>query len=259
MGAPHFICIGAQKAGTTWLHAMLKMHPDISLPSEKELHYWNRSRHRRAERLPDYLAKFQDTKPGGDITPAYALVPVGVIREIRRLNPGVRIIYIIRNPIDRAWSMARSGLKSSNRRFTRDLVSTLQGRPPGSKKWFIAHFHSAASKARGRYALTIQRWTSVFPEDQLLLLRYEDITRDPEGLLRRCCLHIGVDPRPLSTRPDAQLRPRVNASPEVAMDREFFDELLGIYREEIETLQGRLGWNLREWLTPPPETQRDAR
>jgi hypothetical protein len=253
------MCIGAQKAGTTWLHAMLGMHPDIFLPPEKELHYWNRSRALRAKQLASYLGKFPDTKLGGDITPAYALLPVSVIREIRRLNPGLRIIYIIRNPIDRAWSMARAALKSHRRRFSRDLISTLQGRPPGSKKWFITHFHSAASTSRGRYAQTIERWTSVFPDDQFLLLRYEDMTNDPDGFLHRCCLHIGVKPDPLNALANAHRGPRVNASPEIAMDRKLFDELLGIYRMEIATLESRLGWDLREWLTPPPAKQKGAR
>lgn len=256
---PHFMCIGAQKAGTTWLHAMLGTHPDIFLPPEKELHYWNRSRQRREEGLADYLGKFPATKLGGDITPAYALLPVGVIREIRRLNPGLRIIYIVRNPIDRAWSMARAALKRHRRRFSRDLISTLRGRPPGSKKWFMAHFRSPSSTARGRYAQTIERWTSVFPEDQLLLLRYEDMTNDPDSFLHRCCMHIGVDPLTLIAQPNAQLQPRVNASPDIVMDRDLFDELLGIYRQEIETLEILLAWDLRGWLTPPRAKTQPAR
>src|SRR5271155_4863005 len=96
--------IGAQKAGTTWLYETLKRHPEIGFPAGKEVHFWNA---RGVQTIESYISQFADDSVyNGEITPAYAIVPPPVIREVYEVIPHVRLMYFIRNPKTRAWSSA---------------------------------------------------------------------------------------------------------------------------------------------------------
>ena len=148
---PDFLCIGAQKAGTTWLHDNLVRHPTIWLPPVKEIHYFDRphvtihgrlfgraSRLRRARAHLHrtsmafaqgrasagelrwavrycfgprsdawYAALFdQPGKVTGEICPGYARLAKPVIQRIAGLMPEGKIIFLLRHPIERAWSAA---------------------------------------------------------------------------------------------------------------------------------------------------------
>src|SRR5690606_11946368 len=68
---PDFICIGAQKSGTTWLYENLKLHPDIFMPDKKELHYFNLNYHTSLAYYNSYFEK-DSNRIKGEITPAYS-------------------------------------------------------------------------------------------------------------------------------------------------------------------------------------------
>jgi len=230
-----FLGIGAQKAGTTWLYEMLCQHPEITFPAGKEIHYWN-VRY-RTESLNWYCDLFAG-QPGtrqGEITPAYALLPRAHIRQIHELNPALRLIFIIRNPLERAWSAALMALERAE--MTIDEASD---------QWFIDHFHSAGSLNRGDYQSSIETWRSVFPADQLLILRYEQIKNEPLQLLQQCCRHLGVDP---SRKWAAEaLQRRVFAGHGQPLRPSLLPILKNLYHDKIERLADYLGEDLQEWL-----------
>ena len=177
-----FLGIGAQKAGTTYLYEILKKSPKVLFPAGKEIHFWNTQ---NRVSMNEYRSFFSDDRPDckkGEITPAYALLPVNIIRDIQREYPALRLIYIMRNPIERAWSSALMAL-------TRAEMAPEEA----SDQWFIDHFRSKGSLGRGDYEACITSWTSVFPVEQLLLLRFDQLKSDPQRLLERCFLHIGVE------------------------------------------------------------------
>jgi hypothetical protein len=176
-----FLGIGAQKAGTTWLYANLRKHPAIAFPAGKEVHFWDAN---YALGIDWYRNLFphQENRRQGEITPAYAILPIALIQEIYRFNPLLKLIYIVRNPRDRAWSSALMALKRAEMTFEE-----------ASDQWFIDHFNSQGSRMRGNYRQCIANWTSVFPAAQLLILNYDDISRRPHALLQQCCAHLGVN------------------------------------------------------------------
>lgn len=155
---PTFLfCVGATKAGTSWLYRYLARHPECHLRSIKELHYFDmlesgnfdRHRQREAARLADLRAEAAAGKPMpalrarmlrdteawcsvierdgedldayrayltegrgerpvvGDITPAYALLPVARLSAMARMASDVRFVYLMRDPVARLWSQAR--------------------------------------------------------------------------------------------------------------------------------------------------------
>ena len=133
---PDFLIIGAEKAGTTWLHDVLRAHPDLFLPDTKELHFFNRfdSNGREIDTyarrgLDWYQRHFEAAergKPAGEATPLYLCDPAAP-RRIRRTLPEARFIVLLRDPVSRTWV----ALPHGPRQGPRHGGSGHPDRPPG--------------------------------------------------------------------------------------------------------------------------------
>ena len=232
----HFLGIGAQKSGTSWLYEVLRRHPEVRFPGVKEVHFWDQQRHLGLDWYRGLFAG-NDPRRAGEITPAYAILPAAVIAEVHAAFPAARLIYLIRNPIQRAWSSAKMAVGRAEMRIDE-----------ASDRWFCDHFRSAGSLARGDYETCLRAWLAHYPASQLLVLRYEAIASDPEGVAAACCDHLGVA---RFAEPPAELRQRVfGGAPEPLRDS-LWPELHSIYGARIESLARFLGIDLREWLDPP--------
>eukprot|EP00978_Attheya_sp_CCMP212_P007518 scaffold17420_cov39-Attheya_sp.AAC.1 len=213
-----FLCIGAQKAGTTWLHEMLRQNPRLSLPDQKELHFWDWNRRKG---LGWYSKQFTSTKEHktclkskqqihhpplyGEITPCYAVLPDQDIQEIRALFPKVRIIFLARNLIDRAWSALLMELRNANRgvqrgNFTieddideRQQVKLDQESNPEehSDDYFMAQLTNETHTCRSDYASGLRRWLDHFPKEQLLIVDYREVSKNPRETVEQIMTHIG--------------------------------------------------------------------
>lgn len=233
----NFIGIGAQKCGTTWLQRTLARHPDIAFPGGKEVHFWDQH---YARGLDWYRHLFADNgKLNGDITPAYGFLPLQKIQEARALTPDARLIYLIRNPLERAWSSARMALARAE--MTHDEASD---------QWFIDHFRSRGSLARGDYETCIKNWRSVFPPEQLLVLRFEDIEANPVETANRCLDHIQAAGHRFTQHDQQVLRERQFAGDGIPLRSSLIAPLLNIYADRINSLSDYLQWDLRSWLRP---------
>jgi hypothetical protein len=233
-----FLGIGAQKAGTTWLYENLARHPGIAFPGGKEMHFWDAQRHLGLDWYRSVFAS--EARCAGEITPAYALLPDAVVAEIRRAFPDVRLIFLMRNPLDRAWSSALMAM----RRAELDYAEV-------SPQWFHEHFRSRGSLARGDYLRSIEVWHRHFGEDRLLTLLFEDIVRKPREALERCIRHLGVDPAPLAAVPDEVLRQPVHAGPGIPMPGSMRAFLLDLYADRLAALEARFGRAVSQWRQEP--------
>ena len=132
LALPDFLGIGAQKAGSTWLHEMLRLHPDLFLPEPKEVHYFDRRFHRT---LGYYARRFKPAgqRVKGEITPDYSNLSPETIRFIRQVMPDLRLVYLIRNPVERAWSQAQREVLRARKRQIHEV-------DPAE---FYAHFNSS--------------------------------------------------------------------------------------------------------------------
>jgi hypothetical protein len=232
---PDFLGIGAQKAGTTWLHENLQCHPDLYLPADKELHFFDVRYHKS---LSYYTAFFEAGrgKVKGEITPRYGTLPINRIRYIRAIAPNLRLILLIRNPIDRAWSQAVIDLVTRTKRKLKD-VPELE---------FYNHFRSDGSMHRGDYRRIVGNWLRVFPRDQVYIGFFEDIARRPQQLLTEVFTHIGVaPPTDWSTYPCTQV---IHKGQELTVPPRYRQFLRNLYAPEIEILRGWLGGPTAEWL-----------
>lgn len=175
----NFIGIGAQKAASTWLFSILSEHPKIKFPGGKEVHFWDQN---NFDRLDWYQSIFSnDSWINGEITPAYSHINIEAINKIYSTYPDLKIIYILRNPIDRAWSSAKMALSRAELMIHE-----------ASDQWFIDHFKSSGSIARSAYEQNIKSWLNFFSKEQILLLRYENVYQNPVALLNHVLNHLGL-------------------------------------------------------------------
>lgn len=232
-----FLGIGAQKAGTTWLYEQLKHHPQLAFPLRKEAHFWNRPHD--AAMVARYLSHFTSVNAvAGEITPAYGILPIETIREIHHHAPQLRLIYLIRNPIERAWSSALMALQRAE--MTLDEASDA---------WFIDHFHSAGSRKRGDYQTCLQTWCEIFNDAQILILRFERIATEPEALLNHCFQHLGVTRLEPEQLRKIGCHERIFAGSGHALRSSLKPVLRILYQDQVEKLARYLDMDLSAWLS----------
>ncbi|MEJ2008462.1 MAG: sulfotransferase domain-containing protein [Acidobacteriota bacterium] len=177
---PDFLGIGIDKAGTTWLYEVLDKHPEVFVSHQKELNYFDRDIATKSLGL--YSDNFKDgaNKVKGEITPGYAYIPLDRIRFIHVIMPNVRLILLMRNPIEQQWSFA-----------FHQLVH-IAGADITDESKFLDFFRKNAFYKSGGYTGIITKWLSVFPAEQLYVGFYYDINDQPKKLLCQVFNHIGV-------------------------------------------------------------------
>lgn len=240
-----FLVIGAQKAGTTWLYQKLERHHQkIVFPGGKEIHFWDLFRARGTDWYLDLFSK-SDGKLHGEITPAYAVLPPETIAECHSLFPDLRLIYTLRNPKERAWSAA----KMDAMRAGMQVIDV-------PDDWFLSHFRSKDSQARGDYETCIRNWLRFYKKEQLLILRFEEILEDPTSYLRKCFNHLGVEtiyaPEDLGTAAldsshEVDLRKKIREGSPEAIPLSLRIALRELYDMKIRSLSEYIGQDLRDW------------
>ncbi|MEW6602780.1 MAG: sulfotransferase domain-containing protein [Nitrospirota bacterium] len=182
LSLPDFLGIGIDKAGTTWLYENLDKHKDIFVSRQKELNYFDVNIATRS--LMSYSDNFKDgaNKVKGEITPGYAYIPVSCIRFIRDIIPRVRLIFLIRNPVEQQWSFAVHQLARKYGTAVSDV--------PEYK--FFELFKKNSFYRIGGYMGILNRWLSQFSTEQLYIGFYDDIRKQPRRLLTEVFNHIGV-------------------------------------------------------------------
>jgi hypothetical protein len=184
MPVPSFVVAGTQKAATTWLYECMNEHPNVYVPTTKELHFFCEQRlcdkSRSGLGMDWYLNQFNCEQPyqaTGEFSIDYMYYP-DIASKLQTINPSMKVIFILRDPVDRAYSAYWM-----RRRNRRDC-------PP-----FSHYVHEDSEYvSRGFYCRQIERYRAFFPDDQLKILVYEDIAKDPYAFLSNVFRFIGVDP-----------------------------------------------------------------
>lgn len=232
----HFLGIGAQKAGTTWLHSMLSQHPQLYLPEAKELHYWDKQYPQApVQAYLDFFHRVDCLE--GEITPSYAALPLSTIHVIHQHLPDLKLIYSLRNPIERAWSAACMFLSKAQMELDE-----------ASDQWFLDHFYSKNSLARGNYETAIRHWTAVYPKENLLLLDYDLIKSDPKLVLSLCCQHLGIPEFTLEQLENMLIASKIFAGQGYSLRPQLKQALLHLYTPQIYSLSQYLNRDLSHWI-----------
>lgn len=185
-----FCIIGAQKSGTTSLARYLEAHPAVYLAPVKEVHFFDRHYERGLDWYEQQFARAPEGARVGEATPMYLFEPAAAAR-LADAAPAARLIAILRNPVDRAYSHywhtrarghepleLRDAIAAEPERLTSDDVE-VRGR--------------YAYVGKGRYFEQLERYAEHFPREQLHVALFDDLVSAPDALFAGVCAHLGVD------------------------------------------------------------------
>jgi Sulfotransferase family len=204
---PNFFIVGAAKSGTTALYRYLRQHPDVYLPDVKEPRFFSydpddRTRYAgpRAHELIDSVVKDQAAYEAlyeaangeraiGDVSPAYLPSPIAADR-IRAAVPDARVVAVLRDPVERAYSHFLDNVGSGwepETDFERVLdLREQRRRERWWRKWDYVD--------NGFYAAQLERYFEAFERDRIRIYLYEDLRADPLDLVTEVLRFVGVDP-----------------------------------------------------------------
>lgn len=191
---PDFVIIGAQRGGTTSLYYYLTEHPDVSRALRKEVHFFDRHYDKG---MDWYLAHFPtrvQPSAAGEASPNYLIHPE-VPRRVHAAIPDAKFIALLRNPADRAYShyqmKVRRGAEtlSFEEAIAQERERLRRSPDPVSSTW-----RDYSYLTRGLYADQIERWWNVFPREQLLIVKSEDLYAEPERILHQTLAFLGLHP-----------------------------------------------------------------
>jgi hypothetical protein len=298
---PNFLVIGAAKCGTTALYEYLGQHPDVFLSPNKEPQFFafegeklcfqgpgvtiNETAVTSLEAYRKLFAGARAERAVGEASALYLYVPKAPER-IRRHVPEARLLAILRDPIDRAYSSFMH-LRREGREPLPDFRAALEAEPERiAANWgFLWRYLDM-----GRYHAQLQRFTERFPRERLRVLLYDDFRDAPDAALRSVFGFLEVDD---SFRPDTSLRHNVSGIPksrrlyellsgrgilggalaavvpasllarvrargmgrllrQEPLAAELRAELVARVREDVLRLQDLIGRDLSHWLEPSP-------
>ena len=177
---PNLVVIGARKAGTTSLYHYLRRHPDIWMSREKELDFFVAERNWRRGRA--WYERFfeADCAVRGEASPAYASLPrhPGVAERMAAMVPEARIVYLVRDPVERLLSHYAMDVAIGRERRALDDV---------------ARDEAGAFVAEGRYWMQLEPYLERFPAERILVLDAEELLRRRARTLRRLFAFLGVE------------------------------------------------------------------
>jgi hypothetical protein len=276
---PDFLGIGAQKAGTTWLYRNLQTHPDVWLPREKELHYFDE----KVDGTQSLRTKLAGEDQRDDRWRRQLRRQIRTYRTRRSLSDVRWDLHYFFGPVSDRWyaslfdqgqgkvtgeiTPSYSTLGSERVAHVRRLMPKVKvlffTRNPIERAWSHAamavehaerrggevegdlseHFRSESSRLRTDYMRTIDVWSSHFPPEQLFVGFLEDVRFSPRELLARICAFLGVEPQ--ERWPYAESR--IHGGSADAIPVRLAAELAELHAPLLEALAERFGGHADWW------------
>ena len=261
---PDFLCIGAHKAGSTWLYQQLDSHPDFWMPPVKELHYLDQlSRVQRAagprcrdERDRRFLERLQSlsAEPGidlenygrlfepkasllsGDISPNYSTLGNKVIRQVVGYFPNLKVMFLARDPVERVWS--HLSMEVHYRQIEPFDVTNIDevNRNLLRRGMLLRSYPSAV----------VARWKRYVHPAQFRVYFFDDLQSNPAELRRSILYFLGADP----DKPGSRLTADYNSwtkMEKLPLTDKVRSHLAKFFKKELKTCAARLGGPAREW------------
>jgi hypothetical protein len=205
---PKFIIIGAQKAGTTSLYHLLCQHPRVKPARKKELHYFDTNYHRGQrwyEAMFPFAVPFLNHRFGGlkkitgEASPYYMFHPRAISRLARTL-PDAKLIVLLRNPVERAYSHYHHETKNKNEILSfeealakeKDRVRSEAEKLLQDRQYRSLKHRRFSYLSRGIYADQLEVVFRFFARKQVLILKSRDYLTNPEQVLRQACSFLGI-------------------------------------------------------------------
>jgi hypothetical protein len=191
-----FVVIGAQKGGTTTLFEHLRRHPDLCLPADKEAPFFNRPElfSQGVEHL--FTTYFPQPLPSGrllgTVTPQYMCID-GCASRLAGAFPDCRLVALLRDPVDRAYSHYRMAVRRGlEERSFDDAIAQMLASPDALAAARTATGLGETYVAWGEYGRVLGEYLDRFDRERLLVVYTADLERDPAGVLTAVLEFLGV-------------------------------------------------------------------
>ncbi|HRX43417.1 MAG TPA: sulfotransferase domain-containing protein [Clostridia bacterium] len=284
---PNLICPGAEKAGTTSLYSILVQHSEIFDPRIKEPMFFNRYFYKGIRTYEKLYRKCGQERYIPDFTVLYMTREIYVQRILDTLGSDIRIIILLRNPVDRFFSHYH--MKRNNGSELEEDISVVFKKDRAA---FIKNADDSEYFSHGLYSRQVEWFLSRFPRDNIFLLLFEDFVKDSSKTVNEILYFLGLDPEPgmevsmhsnqtvvskqgiskvltrklirivpesLKTALPTRLRARfLNIAEkmvytkgqfqEFTKDLQLCREIIESYREDIERLERMTGMDLSDWI-----------
>src|SRR3954451_5318143 len=256
--SPDFLCVGAQKAGTSWLYRQLEPHPDFWMPPVKELHYLdnlNRTRRHQTPRANDerdacfveaindmsmqshidldrYGRLFSHKGPllSGDISPAYSTLNDEIIERVASHFPNLKVVFLARDPVERAWSQLSMGVR----------LGTINGFDANDPDEVIRNLLNPGVLVRSYPSKIVARWKRYVRADLFRVYFFDDLQENPAELRRSILLFLGGDP----DKPSGKLKPHENAESDtnkLRLTARVRARIAEFFEQELKACAAKLG------------------
>jgi hypothetical protein len=249
MKLPTFIIAGAPRCGTTYLYNVLDQHPNIYLakprsPEPKFFLVDDEYRKGLEYYSLKYFAAAGDVQAVGEKSTNYLESPVAASR-IREAVPAVRIVFAIRDPLERAYSNYLWSRKNGLETLSFEEAIEKEGMREAQYPFPQRYSRPFSYVSRGMYADLLNPYFDLFTLEQLKIVFLEEIEARPKATLDDLCRYLGVRPLP----DDTDLPSRVNSARDgnEQMTKRTREKLREIYREPNQRLAELLGRDLSYW------------
>lgn len=201
---PDFIIIGGKKCGTSSLYNYVAEHPDVAPAFRKEVHFFDNHTGKRGALLyrsyfPTRLHRRRVKRDRGsniitgEATPYYLFYPPAPAR-VRRVVPDARLIAMLRNPVDRAYSHYHHEARRGTEELSFEQAIEVETQRLENDRYGSPSHRRYSYLSRGIYVDQLRNWREYFPKDQLLILRSEDLFEHFAAVLSETLEFLGLTP-----------------------------------------------------------------
>lgn len=218
MNNPIFLCVGTQKGGTSSLYNILRQHSELFLPETKELHFFDYEEN-FAKGTDFYFSYFKDAKKNqkcGEITPNYMYDPKVPERIKTVLGSNIKLIFVLRNPADRAFSQHKMRVGRGGETMSFKQAIELELKELKKDNYTLKHDYIH----RSFYDEQIERYLKIFDKKNMLFIHFEqDFLRNREKTIRKIFEFLELNP-------DEKIGVNIKSTPGVKSKSERLDTIL---------------------------------
>lgn len=246
---PNFMIIGAEKSGTSSLYGYITQHPQVLIPAEKEIHFFTYNFEKGLDWYQSHFPPIPETLSNivtGEASTSYIGCHNNAPQRVQNAYPQVKLIAVLRNPVERAISNYHQLVRLGKEKRTLEEVMTTEMNFLRGVENLDGVQQQYWQTERGNiwnslYIHFIEKWLNVFPVEQLLILRSEELFEQPQKTMEKVFQFLGLTNYSFSsypiynkgetyTQPDAK---------NIQQMKVFFDP----YNQQLEALLGcELNW-----------------
>lgn len=210
---PNFVIPGFSRAGTTWLYSVLRKHPDIYLPKKKEIGYYDQNSGKGLKWYRRHYDGYCGERYAGDITPIYILRK-DIAAKIKADLPDCKIIIILRNPVERLYSVYLRTFREKRLNYTFEELITHENflHFQEEEYWDCQSCPDFVKLNFQLYFDKVEQYVKVFGRSNVLILYYEDSEVNPAGYIERILDFLKLPSAPFIHQNNLSIHKKENAT-----------------------------------------------